>query len=75
MAPGRAQVLLQLSRVKYFAAKQPAVRQAQVQQARTALGVVYLQRVLQDQHFHLVLNTADPATNAGVLRAQAVRTA
>ena len=50
---------------------QAAVRQAEVQQAGTSFGLLYLQRVLQNQHLHRVSGGHDPAANAGAERAQA----
>jgi hypothetical protein len=47
------------------------VRQAQVQQPRTALGLGHFQRMLQHHYFNLVLRWRNPLADAGALRAQA----
>jgi hypothetical protein len=47
------------------------MRQAEVQQAGTAFGVVCLQRVLKHHYLHRVGGGRDPAADAGAERAQA----
>lgn len=58
---------------EHLAGQQPAAGQAQVQQARTALGLRDLHRVLQDQHVDLVRRRHDPTAKAGASGSQASR--
>src|SRR4051794_16127222 len=70
-APGPPQQCLQVSIAECLAYCQTAVPQAQVQQARTALGIRDFQGVLQDQHLDGGVDWRNPAADAGALRAQA----
>ena len=59
--------------VKHRAHQNTALRQTQMEQTRAIFGMVYLQRVLQDQHHGRLDDWRDPVANACALRTRAAR--